>query len=157
LSLDTNYTVVPAATEERVSLRPPGTAAPAVPHTHAKLDRLGIWLSTACAIHCMVMPIILISFPVMSWIRWSRMADIIAISVAAVFGLGGCLLSIRHHRTFGPLCLVVTGLTMNAVGRFAAAQLGSYLGQFLVITGPLVMAYGMWKDRRLCTCRDHTH
>ena len=51
----------------------------------------------------MVMPIVLIFFPVMTWIHWSRIMDVVALSVAAVFGLGGCILSLRHHRDFVPL------------------------------------------------------
>ena len=83
-------TVYKAHTEsEHISLRPVGcsnTSSP--PHTHAKLDRLGIWLSAACAVHCMVMPIVLIFFPVMSWIHWSRIMDALVLGVAAIFGLG---------------------------------------------------------------------
>jgi hypothetical protein len=126
-------------------------------HAHAKLDRLGIWLSGACAVHCAVVPIVLILFPVVSWIHWSRIMDIVALSVAAVFGLGGCLLSLRHHRDARPLMLVIGGLMLNATGRFAALSLGPFLAQTLVVGGPLTMAYGLWRDRRLCKCSGHAH
>jgi hypothetical protein len=105
----------------------------------------------------MVMPIVLIFFPVMSWIHWSRIMDALVLGVAAVFGLGGCLLSLRHHGDARPLCLVLTGLIMNATGRFAALQLGPFLAQTLVIAGPMLMAYALWKDRHLCQCNGHAH
>ncbi len=126
-------------------------------HTHVKLDRLAFWLSAICAVHCMVIPIVLILFPVVTWIHWSRIMDVVALSVAAVFGLGGCTLSLRHHRDFSPLSLVITGLMLNATGRFASSHLGPFLAQTLIVGGPLMMAYGLWKDRRLCrcSCREH--
>ncbi len=105
----------------------------------------------------MVLPIVLIFFPVMSWIHWSRIMDAVAIGVAALFGLGGCLLSLRLHGDARPLCLVLAGLVLNGTGRFAAPQLGPFLAQTLIIAGPMLMAYGLWKDRRLCQCTGHTH
>jgi hypothetical protein len=104
------------------------------------------------------MPIVMISFPVLlSWRHWSRMMDAVVLGVAAVFGLGGCLLSLRHHRDAMPLCLVLTGLIMNATGRFGALYLGPFLAQTLVGAGPLLMAYALWKDRRLCQCSGRAH
>lgn len=83
--------------------------------------------------------------------------DVIALSVAAVFGLGGCLLSLRHHSDTKPLLLVITGLALNATGRFASSSLGPFLAQTLVIGGPVMMAYGLWRDRRLCRCSCRAH
>lgn len=146
----------PPVTASRILLRP--VVAPASPHhAHVKLDRLGMWLSALCAVHCVVMPIVLIFFPVMSWIHWSRLTDAILLGVAAVFGLSGCLLSLRQHRDPRPLILVVSGLTLNAAGRFAGVQLGQFLSQTLIVAGPLLMAYGMWRDRRLCKGGGHAY
>jgi hypothetical protein len=157
MNTETPTVYKPHAESEHISLKPVGCSDTPPPHTHAKLDRLGIWLSATCAVHCMVMPIVLIFFPVMSWIHWSRIMDALVLGVAAVFGLGGCLLSLRHHGDARPLCLVLTGLIMNATGRFAALQLGPFLAQTLVIAGPMLMAYALWKDRRLCQCNGHAH
>jgi hypothetical protein len=157
MNAETPTVYKPCTETARISLKPLGRPDPPL-HTHAKLDRLGIWLSAACAVHCMVMPIVMISFPILlSWRHWSRMMDALVLGVAAVFGLGGCLLSLRHHRDATPLCLVLAGLIMNATGRFAAFYLGPFLAQTLVIGGPLLMAYALWKDRRLCQCSGHTH
>jgi MerC mercury resistance protein len=156
MSIDTKSAFVPIAEAPRLPLRPL-SACNAPVHAHAKLDRLGIWLSAACAVHCMVMPIVLVFFPVMAWIHWSRIMDAAALGVAAVFGLGGCVLSLRHHRDVTPLSMVLAGLMLNGTGRFAASHLGPFLSQTLVIAGPMVMAYGLWRDRRLCRCSGHAH
>ena len=131
MNTETPTVYKPCTETARISLKPLGYPDPP-PHTHAKLDRLGIWLSATCAVHCMVMPIVLIFFPVLSWIHWSRIMDALVLGVAALFGLGGCLLSLRHHRDAMPLCLVLAGLIMNATGRFAALYLGPFLAQTLL-------------------------
>jgi MerC mercury resistance protein len=156
MNVDTETVFVPHTERSPSALRPLGCAGEQ-PHTHAKLDRLGMWLSAICAVHCMVVPIVLIFFPVMSWIHWSRIMDAVVLGVAAVFGLGGCLLGLRHHHDMRPLGLVLTGLVLNATGRFAATSLGPYLAQTLVIAGPMLMAYGLWRDRQLCKCTLHAH
>jgi hypothetical protein len=156
MSIDTKEVFVPVAERPPAALRPLGGCDAPV-HTHAKLDRLGIWLSGICAVHCMIVPIVLIFFPVMSWIHWSRVMDAVVLGVAAIFGLGGCLLGLRHHHTATPLALVIIGLTLNTLGRFEAVYLGPFVAQTLVIAGPMVMAYGLWRDRQLCRCTNPAH
>jgi|SRR5579862_985326 len=156
MSIETESVFIPQAEAPPAPLRPLG--CPNTPrHAHARLDRLAFWLSTACAVHCAVVPIVLIVFPVVSWIHWSRIMDIVVLSIAALFGLGGCLLSLRQHRDARPLSLVVSGLLLNAIGRFAGQQLGPFLASMFVVGGPLLMAYGLWRDRRLCKCSCHSH
>ena len=157
MNTETPTVYKPHTGSERISLKPLGYSDPPRPHAHAKLDRLGMWFSIVCPVHCLVMSIVLIFFPVISWISWSSKLDVMALSIGAVFGLGGCLLSLRQHRDLRPLCLVVAGLALNAVGRFARLQLGPHLSLILIVDGPLLMAYGLWKDRRLCQCSGHAH
>jgi len=157
VSAGTKTVFVPHSDGAQAPLQPVNALGAPPTHAHARLDRLGIWLSALCAVHCAVVPIVLIVFPVVSWIHWSRIMDAIALGVAALFGLGGCLLGLRHHRNATPLCLVLVGLMVNTSGRFAAPHLGPFLSQTLIIAGPMVMAYGLWRDRRLCRCSGHAH
>jgi hypothetical protein len=159
MSIDTKEVFIPIAEAPRSPLRPFG-ACDAPVHTHAKLDRLGMWLSTICAVHCAVVPVVQIFFPVllmMKWIRVSRTMDIVTLSVAAAFGLGGCLLGLRHHRNFTPFRLVITGLLLNIAGRFGSVYLGPYVTPSLLVAGALVMAYGLWRDRQMCKCTNPAH
>jgi TRAP-type uncharacterized transport system fused permease subunit len=159
MSIDTKSVFVPIAETPHAPLRPLGGCDAPV-HTHAKLDRLGIWLSAICAVHCAVVPVVQIFFPVllmMKWIRWSRTMDIVTLSVAAIFGLGGCLLGLRHHRNFTPVRLVIAGLLLNITGRFGAVYLGPYVTPSLLVAGVMVMAYGLWRDRQLCKCTNPAH
>ena len=132
----------------------PCSHGPHAPHAHAKLDRFGIWISTICAIHCLLMPFVLAIFPLLVWVHWTRRADLAVFTVAALIGLLTCILSLRHHREWTPLNLVIMGIVLNSTGRFAGVYLGSLIAQTLLVSGPLLMGYGMWRNQRLCArCR----
>jgi hypothetical protein len=120
------------------------------PHAHTKLDRFGIWVSTICAVHCLLMPFVLVLFPLLAWAHWTRRADLTVFTIAALIGLLACLLSLRHHREWTPLSLVITGIILSSIGRFAGVHLGPLVAQTLLVSGPLLMGYGMWKNQRLC-------
>jgi len=62
-SIDTKTVFVPIAETPHAQLRPLGGCDAPV-HTHVKLDRLGMWLSAICAVHCAVVPVVQIFFPV---------------------------------------------------------------------------------------------
>jgi hypothetical protein len=83
--------------------------------------------------------------------------DFVMLGVAAIFGLGGCLLGLRHHRNLTPFRLVIVGLLLNVTGRFGSTYLGPYVTPSLLVAGPLVMAYGLWRDRQLCRCTNPAH
>jgi len=159
MTADTKIEVAPPAEPLRAPLQPLGHEHVGQ-HTHVKLDRLGIWLSAICAVHCAVVPVAQIFFPVllmMKWIRWGRAMDVVTIGVAAVFGLGGCLLGLRHHHNLTPLRLVMAGLLLNVIGRFGWMYLGPYITPSLLVAGALVIAYGLWRDRQLCRCSCRGH
>ena len=109
------------------------------------LERLGLCASLLCAIHCMVMPVMLAAQPLCHSFRISRVLDNAMLGLAVVVGLIVCLRNWRQHRDGGPLALLLVGL--------AAVGCGRYFGwPPLIIGGPLVMAYGLWLNRRLCAC-----
>jgi len=114
------------------------------------LDRIGFWSSALCALHCTAMPIVLAMQPLFLWFRVSRVVDNTLLGIAATVGLGGCLWSFRRHHDMFPLMLVVAGLTTIGFGRGLGMRT-------LVIAGPLLMAYGLWLNRRLCKCSTCLH
>lgn len=116
-----------------------------------------MWLSALCAVHCAAMPVVLVFLPVVSWIRWSRTMDMVALALSTLFGVFGCLLAFRRHQTATPLCLVIAGLLLNGTGHWMQPRLGPVASQTLIIAGPLLMAYGLWRDRQLCQCKHHAH
>ena len=103
-----------------------------------------------CAVHCLLMPFVLVLFPLLAWAHWTRRADLTVFTIAALIGLLACLLSLRHHREWTPLYLVIAGIVLSSIGRFAGVHLGPLVAQTLLVSGPLLMGYGMWRNQRLC-------
>jgi len=83
--------------------------------------------------------------------------DAVVLGVAVIFGLGGCLLGLRHHHTANTTGSGRHWPDTQYSRRFEAGYLGPLTAQTLVIAGPMVMAYGLWRDRQLCKCTNPTH
>ena len=109
------------------------------------IERIGLCASFLCAVHCMVMPFLLAAQPLFQWFRISRVVDNALLAIAAVVGLVVCLRNVKRHRDFGPLAVLFIGLAAVGCGR-------CFVWQPLITGGPLVMAYGLWLNRRLCSC-----
>ena len=109
------------------------------------LERISLCASILCAVHCVVMPLVLIAQPLFQWFRVSRVVDNGLLALAAVVGVVVCLRNRQQHRDLGPLTLLLIGLAAVVFGRF-------FIWRPLIIGGPLVMAYGLWLNRRLCAC-----
>jgi ABC-type tungstate transport system substrate-binding protein len=111
----------------------------------SNLERIGLCASCLCAVHCVLVPFLLAAQPFFRWIRISRALDNALLTVAVVIGLWVCMRNISRHRDFGPVLLLFAG--------FAAVVDGRVCGwQPLITGGPLVMAYALWLNRRLCAC-----
>jgi hypothetical protein len=91
------------------------------------------------------MPVVLAAQPLFHWFRISRVLDNVMLAVAVVVGLLVCLRNLRQHRDLGPLTLVLGGLVAVGGGRY-------FVWPPLITAGPLIMAYGLWLNRRLCHC-----
>jgi hypothetical protein len=114
------------------------------------MERIGLCASALCAVHCVVMPLVLAAQPMFHFFRISRVADNAMLALAAVVGVIVCSRSHRQHQDFGPLTLVLVGLVAVGGGRYFAWQP-------LITSGPLVMAYGLLLNRRLCACKTCHH
>jgi hypothetical protein len=114
------------------------------------LERIGLCASFLCAVHCMVMPLVLAAQPLFHWFKISRVADNAMLTLAASVGLMVGWRGLRRHRDFGPLVLLFVGLTAVGIGRV-------FVVPALIMGGPLVMSYALWLNRRLCRCETCRH
>ncbi len=124
-------------------------AAPRDRHT---LDRLAIWLSGLCLVHCLVFPIAIAILPVLAgilprqwWVHPVILAAALPLAVVAL---------VRGWRRSGdvrPLLIGATGLAFLIAGVVAAE--GSTAEVVLTVTGGLVLSSAHVLNWRLGTTR----
>lgn len=116
------------------------------------LDRAGVVMSSACAIHCALMPLAagvlpLVGLGVLADPRTETLLVASAAVIALVSLAGGC----RHHGRLGPLALVAIGFSLILSGRLWAVD-AEWLESALVVAGALAVATAHLVNWRMC-CR----
>lgn len=118
------------------------------------VEKLGIFLSISCAIHCLTLPIFLFFAPYLasSFAFSSNLEWILVVSsflLAAII----LVLDFRKHRQPLPLYFLGLGIIIKFVDLFLADQ--SYAWLFGILLG-LVISIAYWFNythKKTCTCK----
>ncbi|MCW8106915.1 MerC domain-containing protein [Alteromonas ponticola] len=112
------------------------------------LDKLGIWVSSLCAVHCLslpilvpLMPLVASSFFAQTWFERTILS--ISILVGLVALVSGAL---RQHGHFYPIVLLVTGGTIY----WFKNMFGESFEPFTIAFGALLIAIAHLSNLRLC-------
>ena len=120
-----------------------------------RLSKIGGWVSVACAIHCMIGPVLIGLLPVIG--ARGELAETLEgplILVSVLIGVTAILAGYREHHRRATLLLLAFSLAALAGGKFLA------LARFespLIVGGAALMAIGQFMNLRLqrnC-CRRH--
>lgn len=116
----------------------------------AALDRLGIAASVTCAVHCAVLPLLLMALPLIDggWLVSERSAFALIGLVAAVGSLA-LTLGFRAHRRWAPVALGAMGIGLLLIGELAEDRVGGF-GVAIGLGGSAVMVGAHFANRRLC-------
>lgn len=118
------------------------------------LDSLGTLASTACAVHCLLTPLVLGMLPLLGIgflaADWFENAAVIgAIALGVISMIHGYL----HHRRFRVVGLLMSGIILLLAGRWLVGDAHQLAETGLVVAGGLAVARAHWVNRRLCqTC-----
>ncbi|WP_417686618.1 MerC domain-containing protein [Pseudidiomarina gelatinasegens] len=78
--------------------------------TQRSLDKTGMWVTTLCALHCLLLPVIL---PILSLIGLSflgeELLERLILGTSIVLGLVALVSGMRQHARMYPLVLLVAG------------------------------------------------
>ena len=124
-------------------------------HYHS-LNKVGLWLSVLCTIHCLAMPFLMTALPFLGGSFLSEKSEIYMIGVSAILAIFLLLKDYRNHQNSLPLTLLSVALCFNFAGLFLAK--GIYEILFNVI-GALMMAsayYINWNSHHRA-CHSHSH
>ena len=113
-----------------------------------KLDRLGIWISSLCALHCLALPLLLPLIPligstIFAQIWFERTILSISMLIGAVALLNG---AIRYHGQFYPLGLLFSG----GIIYWFKDIFGHDFEPFTIAVGAMLIVAGHWINMRLC-------
>lgn len=119
----------------------------------AKLERAAAWLSAACAVHCLLLPLGAALLPLLGVSAlgtFGRSADAVLSLLVVVGGMGSALLGFRRHRELR-LSLAMVGCVLVYLAGHALEQ--AWYGRALAIAGGLGLALASFASARL----GHTH
>lgn len=118
------------------------------------LEKLGLFLSFACAIHCLAMPFVLFFAPY--FIGTYAFGPVVEwVLVASSFALAAYLLIADYllHRNVWPLVFLAIGLFIKLIDIFIGQQSDEWIfGSLLGVS----VAYAYWinfKHKSACTCK----
>lgn len=122
------------------------------------LDRIGMALSSACAIHCVVMPFVVgyLTYLGHGWVA-SESTELLIVGAAFLVALGSLVPSYLKHRNPAALALFALGLGVIGAVHLTGFNHGIGFGLALGVGGSF-MALAHWWNHRLCACcQRHTH
>ncbi len=118
---------------------------------HELVDTTGACLSVACAIHCLAMPLLIAILPLIGLgFLANERAELVLITGAIGLAVGSLAWSVRLHRSWRALLILIVALAFIATSRTAVE--GTFEVVFYSIGGVL-LASAHLVNRHLCkTC-----
>ncbi len=128
------------------------TASPIAKSEPRSLDRIGMLLSSACAIHCILMPFVVGSLVYMGaeWVA-SETTELLLIGSAFLVALASLLPSYRQHRNPSALLFFWMGITFILGTHLLLEDHGVLLGAGMALGGCFI-AFAHYRNHRLCAC-----
>lgn len=114
--------------------------------TQRSLDKTGIWVTTLCALHCLLLPVIL---PMLSLIGLSFIGEELLertiLSISLVVGFIALVVGMRKHLRFYPLVLLFAG----GVIYWHKDSLGEMGEPAIILLGASLIVAAHWVNHRL--------
>jgi hypothetical protein len=117
----------------------------------AYLDASGASMSTLCAVHCVLTPMVVTLLPVIGLgILADERTELALLALSASLGLASLGLGYRVHRSRRAVVVLAAGLCLLISGRVAEGWEQERIGLTLIVGGGLVVASSHLLNRRLC-------
>jgi hypothetical protein len=125
-----------------------------------KWDQIGLGLSVICALHCLLLPFVLLSLPMLA--RYYLANPFFHVFLALLIlpvGTYAFLAGFRHHRNLWVLFLGMPGMFLVVVVPYLVHALNIFLPETaLMILGSILLISAHWINRKSCqTCQAHQH
>ena len=116
----------------------------------SRWDRAGMAVSTACAIHCAVLPFVSALLPIVGLRHFAdeRIEWLVVAATAGIGVVGHWSAYVRHHQHAGPALLFVLGLATIIGARVMVGD--TFIEPAALAIGGSMAAAAHWANIRLC-------
>lgn len=120
--------------------------------TQKLLDRLAIGLSGFCVLHCLLAPILLITFPVIASVvvseqEFHKVLILLVLPASSLALVLGC----RQHKDWGVFAVGMLGLTLLVfTASFGHDVFGEIGEKVTTVVGGVTLAFSHFRNYRLC-------
>jgi hypothetical protein len=120
------------------------------------IDSLGATVSMACAIQCLVLPLLVGVLPLLGLgFLLGDGIETIFVAASAVLAVSSFTWGVRHHRCYHIFVFLLSALALISAGRYWVED---RYETPLVICGTLILVAGHFLNRRLCSlCGECAH
>ncbi len=144
----------------------------AVMNDEIKLDKIGIFLSALCLIHCVASPIVIIMLPWLSSVVDSIYAHIFFFVFVFPTAIFAFYHGAKRHHDYIPFKLGLLGISLLIIGILNQAfqflhthtsgssgslVFGEILAHFPSILGSLILVLAHYRNLTNCRCSHHHH
>ncbi len=124
--------------------------------TTDRWDKAGIFLSSLCALHCMVTPLLVLALPMMGSFFENELVHILMALFVVPVGLFAFWSGYRHHRQLKVFGLGILGLSLVGGAPLAPHEWVDFFGHDLItISGSFCLIIAHVLNRRACLCHKH--
>lgn len=123
----------------------------------AGLDRVGIFLSALCLIHCVATSLAILFLPILAryYLTHPYFHWLLALLVVPV-GLLAFVRGYRHHGQFFIFLMGIMGLFLVGVVPILFDYLRIQGAETIVVSvGSVLLVFAHWKNQRSCSCATH--
>ena len=131
------------------------------------MKKVGMWASLICAIHCTVLPLLLVLLPTAGvYLFINETFEYVLLGISLIFNITNICFGYRQHKSNKAIALLAFGIFMFVVGKLLHhhnqnhAKLEFDLFNVFMIFGGLLMAVSSILNEKFCnnckTC-GHNH
>ncbi|MCY4045252.1 MAG: MerC domain-containing protein [Cellvibrionales bacterium] len=121
------------------------------------MDKLAISLSLVCALHCLVVPVLVVWMPVLATsLLESELFHLSLVFLVVPFSVIALFLGCEKHKNYAVVILGLAGLLLLLLALMVGHDwLGPFYEKWLTMIGAVLIACSHWKNFKLCQHNDH--
>jgi uncharacterized membrane protein HdeD (DUF308 family) len=126
-----------------------------------KLDKIGIYASLLCAIHCAIMPLIVVILPILTISLFvTETVEWLLLISAFIVGISSLCLGFKKHKSKKVFPLLSAGFILILIGKIYHNH--NFLYQFnylnlIMILGGILITFSHYINNKLCNSCKKCH